>query len=89
MVSVPCAIKLELKWKSKWVHGKAHAIILLETFAVYLMVMTSIHTDILAMRLERLGEQTMEIDEMNDTEKNRQYNLLLIDCFKLYSMNTR
>lgn len=67
----------------------AFAIILLETFAVYLMIMTCIHTDILAMRLKRLGERTSEEDDLNEIETHRKDHKLLIECFKLHSANAR
>lgn len=66
----------------------AFAIILLETFAVYLMIMTSIHTDILAMRFERLGEQTTN-DDMNEIEAHRRDHFLLIECFQVYNTVSR
>lgn len=67
----------------------AFAIILLETFAVYLMIMACIHTDILAMRLKRLGERTTEEDDLNEIETHRKDRKLLIECFKLHSANAR
>lgn len=67
----------------------AFAIILLETFAVYLMIMASIHTDILAIRLKRLGEHTTVVKGMDQIERHRRDHLLLIECFQNYSVNTR
>lgn len=66
----------------------AFAIILLETFAVYLMVMTSMHTDMLAMRLERLGEHATETDDKIIGTNQRNY-LRLIECFQMHSTNFR
>lgn len=66
----------------------AFAIILLETFAVYLMIMSSIHTDILAMRLTRLREDE-EVKTIDRTEKYRRDHSLLVECFQLYAVNTR
>lgn len=67
----------------------AFGIILLETFAVYLMVMTCIHTDILAMRLKRLGERTIEADDMDWIEIHRRDCMHLIECFQMHSNNSR
>lgn len=66
----------------------AFAIILLETFAVYLMIMISIQTDILAMRLKGLGECTVEVDD-DEMVKNRKDCLLLIKCFQTHSSKSR
>ncbi len=65
----------------------AFAIILLETFAVYLMVMNSVHTDILAMRLKRLGEHTIGVDD--EIDKNCRHYVQLIECFQMHSENSR
>lgn len=66
----------------------AFAIILLETFAVYLMIMTSIHTDILAMRLTRLREDE-EVKALDETENYLRDQSLLIECFQMYAANAR
>ncbi|XP_037039498.1 odorant receptor 94b-like isoform X2 [Bradysia coprophila] len=65
----------------------AFAIILLETFAVYLMIMMSVHTDILAMRLKRLGVHATEIDDKIIETDHRNY-LNLIECFQMHSTSS-
>lgn len=56
---------------------------------MYLMVMTCIHTDILAMRLKRLGERTIELDDMDEFKIHRRDCLELIDCFQMHANNSR
>lgn len=65
----------------------AFAIILLETFAVYLMIMMSMNTDILAMRLKRLGEHH-ETDDKSVATEHRNYSDL-IECIQMHCANSR
>lgn len=67
----------------------AFAIILLETFALYLMIMACIHTDILEMRLKKLGDRTIQADDMDDDERHRKEYLRLIECSQTYADNLR
>lgn len=67
----------------------AFGIILLETFALYLMIMAGIHTDILEMRLRNLGSDAVQADDKGESEIDPKEHLILRECFQVYALNLR
>lgn len=59
----------------------AFAIILLETFALYILMMACFHTDILAMRLESLGP------DANQSNEDRIHEIIY--CLQDYTNKSR
>lgn len=68
----------------------AYSIILMEAYALFLMIVAGAHLDILAMRLETLGHDMIRKDEKVN---NRQFHVskksLLMDCLRVYAKIAR